>query len=118
MKLRYKKTGEIIHAIFEMCGDNVKIVDEIYPEKYGEYSRLEEVNRDWEDYEEEPKDIGYWYIDDLGRIQFSSKALDELSGQPNNWMIRKLVDNYFKIREEAEKELAIRKARVILKEGI
>ena len=103
-----------------MCKDNVKIVNAIYPEKYGEYSSLEEVNRDWEDYEvhKELKDIGYWYIDDLGRIQFSSKALDELSGQPNNWMIRKLVDNYFKIREEAEKELAIRKARVILKEGI
>ena len=107
MKLRNKKTGEIIHVIFEMCKDNVKIVNAIYPEKYGEYSSLEEV-----------KDIGYWYIDDLGRIHFSSKELDKLSGQPNNWMIRKLVGNYFKIREEVEKVLATRKARVILEEGI
>lgn len=51
MKLRNKKTGEIIQAIFEMCEGNVKVVNKIEPEKYGEYSTLEEIRKEWEDYE-------------------------------------------------------------------
>ena len=53
------------------------------------------------------KDNNYWYIDDSGRIQFSSELLDEVEEHPNNCLVRKLFGNYFSSREEAE--LAIRK---------
>ena len=89
MKLRNRKTGKIVklevHQIAGKC-----------------YESLAEVNEDWEDYKE-PEDNGYWYIDDLGGIQFSSKVLDEIDGYPNNWMIRKSIGNYFKFRYDAEK---------------
>ena len=64
MKLRNKKTGEIIQVIFEMCEGNVKVVNKIEPEKYGEYSSLEEIRKEWEDYEEQ-KDIQDIYVPPL-----------------------------------------------------
>lgn len=96
MKIRNKKTGEI------------RKITSILIDKMFTVNSLAELNEEWEDYEE-PKDKGYWYMDDLGRIQFSSEVLDELEGHPNNLMIRKLYGNYFETREEAEK--AVEKLR-------
>lgn len=96
MKIRNKKTGEI------------RKITSILIDKMFTVNSLAELNEEWEDYEE-PKDKGYWYMDDLGRIQFSSEVLDELEDHPNNLMIRKLYGNYFETREEAEK--AVEKLR-------
>lgn len=100
---------------------NIKVFGEIVPcNEYGciavktdqgvtwYYRSLAELNEEWEDYEE-PKDKGYWYIDDLCRMRYSSELLDEIDDRPNNWMIRKLCGNYFDTREEAEK--AVRKLK-------
>ena len=105
MQLRNKKTGEIgwLETYYEKM---IAVLDK--KSEYHHYNSLSELNDEWEDYEE-PKDKGYWYMDDLGRIQFSSEVLDELEDHPNNLMIRKLYGNYFETREEAEK--AVEKLR-------
>lgn len=95
MKLRNKKTGKIVEL-------------ETYCILGKSYERLTDINKNWEDYEDQ-KDIYYWYIDDLGRIQLSSKELDEISDRPNNWLIRKAIGNYFETEEEAE--FAVRKVK-------
>ena len=91
MKLRNKKTGEIIQVIFEMCEGNVKVVNKIEPEKYGEYSSLEEIRKEWEDYEE---DKICWYIDVDGEIK--SKELGWFNQAQDN------IGNRFESKEEAE----------------
>lgn len=50
MKLKNKKTGEIIDAIFEPCEGNVKVINKDKPSLYGEYGYLSELNKEWEDY--------------------------------------------------------------------
>lgn len=125
MKLRNKKTGEIKEVILggypvsgktkmwecsEMDDD-----EETGYKTIGTYDSLAELNEDWKDYEE-PKDKGYWYIDDFGRIQFSSELMDEIEGRPNNWIARKLFGNYFETREEAEQGVEKLKAWKRLKD--
>ena len=115
MKLRNKKTGEIVDLVEIVRLDDVS--NEFYLRlsdnegrtfKVG-FNSLAELNTEWEDVPEEPKDKGYWYIDDLCRMRYSSELLDEIGDRPNNWMIRKLCCNYFSSREEAE--LAVRKLK-------
>jgi hypothetical protein len=115
MKLRNKKTGEIGYLLVGK-GSNYYIVTNDEWEDCGKYDSLSELNEDWEDASEEPKDNNYWYIDDLGRIQFSSEVLDEIEGHPNNWMSRKIFGNYFSSREEAEKAVEKLKAWKRLKD--
>lgn len=106
MKLKNKKTGEIVD------------VDFIYPETAEPFYpnfKLVDFNELFEDYEE-PKDNDYWYIDDFGRIKFSSEVLDEIHGRPNNWMALKLFGNYFETKEEAEKVVEKLKAWQRLKD--
>lgn len=106
MKLRNKKTGEIVEITMPIKnGDGWNI----------SANSLAELNEDWKDYEE-PKDKGYWYIDDFGRIQFSSELMDEIEGRPNNWIARKLFGNYFETREEAERVVEKLKAWKRLKD--
>lgn len=95
MKLINKKTGKIVNL-------------EIHHISGKSYKSLADINEDWEDYEQ-PKDINYWYIDDLGRIRFSTNVLEELSDCPNNWLIRKSFGNFFETEEEAEE--AVRKLK-------
>lgn len=119
MKLRNKQTGEIKEVIvggYPVSGktkmfecSEMDANEETGYKTLGTYTSLAGLNAEWEDYEE-PKDINYWYIDDFGRIQFSSEVLDEVEGQPNNWMVRKLLGNYFSSREEAEKAVKKLKA--------
>lgn len=90
MKLKNKRSGEIKEFVL-FDGKN---------ELQGG-ATLKDLVKEWEDYEE-PKDKGYWYIDDLCRIHYSSELLDEINDRPNNCMIRKLCGNYFDTREEAE----------------
>lgn len=93
MKLRNKKTGEIIiptDYTLATYDDGIKYGRHIY------YS-LAELNEDWEDYEE-PKE--YWYIEPNGVIaridewDFCTEADRE---------IMKQIGNYFETKEEAEK---------------
>ena len=111
MRLRNKKTGEIKPA--EAREDGIYLYDEI-TEQWYKYE-LDLLAKWWE-YYEEPKDKGYWYIDDLCRMRYSSELLDEIDDRPNNWMIRKLCGNYFDSREEAEKAVEKLKAWKRLKD--
>ena len=52
MKLRVKKTGEIINAIFEPCEGNVKIIYKEEPELWGEYGSLSAIYEEFEDADE------------------------------------------------------------------
>lgn len=117
MKLRNRRTGEIAHANYFKSSDGSLILQDVDdPFKViANYTSLAELNEEWEDYEE-PKDNNYWYIDDFGRIQFSSEILDEVGEHPNNWMARKLFGNYFGTREEAEKAVEKLKAAKRLKD--
>lgn len=97
MKLRNKKTGQLGNFIINK--DHFECVDLDY---VPEYRNLAELNEEWEDVQE-VKDNDYWYLDDFGKINFSSEILDEIKGEPNNWISRKLIGNYFETKEEAEK---------------
>lgn len=105
MKLRNKKTGEIV-----IFGEGIVDLNQI-----GCKNVAEMMEAGWEDYEE-PKDNNYWYIDSLGKIEFHSTILDEIAGTPNNAMIRKIIGNYFESREEAEKAVEKLKAWKRLKD--
>ena len=108
MKLRNKKTGEIINAIFEPCEGNVKIVNKDDPTKYGEYASLVELNKEWKDVPEELKE--YWYIDYEGGI---------LLGETDNSSAEKMmmnIGNYFITLSEAEKAVEKLKAWKRLKD--
>lgn len=87
MRLRNKKTGEIVNLTF------LEI-----PKHMGQsiYNSLVELNEEWED--AEPKE--YWYVDDAGVEQ-----IDQVLSSVIN--MRKSIGNYFSSREEAE--LAVRK---------
>ena len=106
MKLRHKKTGEIIYAIFEQCEGNVKVINKDEPMKWGEYSSLKSLNEEWVDYEE-PK---LFYIVDLdGEIMpadLEDKTIERC----------KELGNYFDTREEAEKAVEKLKAWKRLKD--
>lgn len=108
MKLRNKKTGEIMDDVqyrnyslsngfgFRMNG------------KEWEYHSLAELNEEWEDYEE-PKE--YWRITDLGEVK--SIRLDQ---HHQNIEKCKLIGNYFGTKEEAEKAVEKLKAWKQLKD--
>ena len=92
MKLRNKKTGEIIHYT------GSQMIDVWYDkdnEKLGniQYSSLAELNEEWEDYEE-PE--GWWFIDRCYEAHATNSTL-------RNIVADKEIGNYFETKEEAEK---------------
>ena len=96
MKLRNRKTGEIIEfdailPVKDVSGDSVAHL---------EYNSLTEFNEEWEDYEE-PKE--YWFISSSGKPHTFEGADDYFT--PG----RKEIGNYFLSREEAE--LALHKLK-------
>lgn len=97
MKLRNKKTGEIIEfdailPVKDVVGDSVAHL---------EYDSLAELNEEWEDYEE-PKE--YWFISTTGEVhRFEGEDKTYTTG-------RKQLGNYFETREEAEKAVEKLKA--------
>ena len=113
MKLRNKKTGEIV----ELCGINlingrafVRFDDEKGTFKV-EARSLAELNAEWEDYEEHKE--WYWFIEDNGVIQRSCHYEDL---HPTLDKARKDIGNYFNTREEAEKAVEKLKAWKRLKD--
>lgn len=97
MKLRNKKTGDIeefedITRVYKFIGNQ------------NTYKSLAELNEEWEDMPEEPKE--YWYISDSGRV-VNGNAEEETHKQ---------IGNYFSSREEAEKAVENLKAWKRLKD--
>jgi hypothetical protein len=103
MKLRNKKTGEIIiptDYTFSTYDDGIRYGHHIY------YS-LAELNDEWEDYEE-PKDI--WWLDNEGRVNHASGDFSD------SFRKNREIGNYFLSREEAEKAVEKLKAWKRLKD--
>lgn len=119
MKLRNKRTGEIGNLVLNInpnresfavlstedgdtiCG-NLVIAD---------YDSLAELNEEWEDVPEEPKE--YWYIEPNGVIA----RIDEWDCcTENDREVMRLIGNYFDTREEAEKAVEKLKAWKRLKD--
>ena len=110
MKLRNKKTGEIVKVIgYVKTGDDrmfFRFEDDngIYKK---EYNSLAELNAEWEDVPEEPKE--YWYIDIDGEIMFDNVEDDTVK-------VMREIGNYFSSREEAEQAVEKLKAWKRLKD--
>ena len=101
MKLKNKKTGEIVIA-------NVSRVVSGVDFDCGQ--TLAELNEEWEDYEE-PKECKYWYIDVDDDDVYQTDDKKWLNDRN-----RELIGNYFKTREEAMKALEKLKAWKRLKD--
>lgn len=101
MKLRNKKTGEIVEAGSIYFEGQTKI----------HYS-LAELNEEWEDYEE-PKD--FWYIDPEIGIAVDSTD-PALWDRKYDIEFMKSLGNYFETKEEAEKAVEKLKAWKRLKD--
>ena len=102
MKLRNKKTGEIVDF-----GSPAFIIDNTKNNVSMRIKNLAELNEEWEDYEE-PKE--YWYIDYDGRI---------LCGESDNSSTEKMMismGNLFDTLEEAEQAVEKLKAWKRLKD--
>lgn len=98
MKLKNKRTGEIIEfdailPVKDVSGDSVAHL---------EYNSLTELNEEWEDVPEEPKE--YWCIDWMENDGIYRNKYEDSNDEFN-----KQIGNYFSSREEAE--LAVRKLK-------
>ena len=95
MKLRNKKTGEIIEfdailPVKDVSGDSVAHL---------EYNSLSELNEEWEDYK---SDKERWYINENGGV-LKYIPVDP-NGEDLTYMgYQKEIGNYFETKEEAEK---------------
>ena len=103
MKLRNKKTGEIVDYIsFEKGGGQISMyVFDTNTHYY--YNSLAELNAEWEDYEE-PKDV--YFIDSDGNVVKS-----ELEDGKIITTEKQQIGNYFETKEDAEK--AVEKLKAI-----
>ena len=97
MKLRNKKTGEILGSLGSFIIQNP---NHINCEPITKYNSLTELNEDWEDYEE-PKT--HWMIDTS-----ILEPVREIAGEP--YEVDKEIGNWFETKEEAEK--AVEKLKV------
>lgn len=96
MKLRNKKTGEIIDLTTKRLNINSG------SKNYG-FNSLAELNEEWEDYEE-PKE--YWWISPVDtEIEHCVEVVGDEMDKYN-----KEIGNYFKTKEEAEKAVEKLKA--------
>lgn len=102
MKLRNKKTGEI---------------KEVEPITIGGFRSLTELNEEWEDVPEEPKEAEYyWYVgykNDIRRTKYHHTS-DFADNQVTE--TRKEIGNCFESLEEAEKAVEKLKAWKRLKD--
>lgn len=96
MKLRNKKTGEIIVFDAILCIKDMKNGDPVHLE----YNSYEAFAGEWEDTPEEPEII--WYLDYQGQIRSADST--------NDWTREKEIGNYFESKEEAEKAVEKLKA--------
>lgn len=113
MKLRNKKTGDIGYPYFQNWSvKSCTIVDE-NAIQIAKYTSLAELNEDWEDAPEEPKE--YWYVSCAGRIEKATSDEDDYNEK--HIAGHKEIGNYFLSREEAEKAVEKLKAWKRLKDN-
>lgn len=103
MKLRNKKTGDIIELATKRLNLNCGI------ENYG-FDTLAELNEEWEDCE----DKDYYFIDSYATGD--SRIIDDVDNGWSGDLARKEIGNYFKTRKEAEKAVEKLKAWKRLKD--
>ena len=108
MKLRNKKTGEIIELLAKPSF--VKRNDNYLQSEVNTFNSLAELNANWEDVPEEPKE--YFYIISSG--EFNSIFEDEEDEEDTK--VCKEIGNYFETKEEAEKAVEKLKAVKRLKD--
>lgn len=96
MKLRNKKTGEIGYPYFQNWKEITCVIVNENAIQIAEYTSLAELNEEWEDAPEEPKE--WWYIDIHGPHEVTNN--DEYYQQVK--AASKEIGNYFDTREEAE----------------
>lgn len=111
MKLRNKKTGEIVDFGYLQSDHVAPVVLTTYENDKPEmrsYNSLADLNEEWEDYEE-PKQY-YWYIDDLGIVSIDREDSSMIA-------MRKNFGNYFETEKEAKKAVEKIKAWKRLKDG-
>jgi len=105
MKLRNKKTGEIINSK-ELLTDEFMI--DLFSKDFNYFnSKLGKICKEWEDYEE-PKE--FWFVDSAGEVQDTTYVTDY-----DKTNLRKF-GNYFETKEEAEKAVEKLKAWKRLKD--
>ena len=106
MKLRNKKTGEIIELLakpsFVKRDKGNFLLSEVNC-----FNSLAELNEEWEDYEE-PK--GYYYVSSIGLIKYDDTPFCAIHKD------RKAIGNYFETKEEVEKAVEKLKAWKRLKD--
>lgn len=108
MKLRNKKTGEIGHFTSTNWNEIALIITDDNGVQLAKYSSLAELNKDWEDAPEEPKE--YWFINDLDGTSFKCELRNSSYRDFDEWIKkRKQIGNYFESEEEAEE--AVEKLR-------
>lgn len=105
MRLRNKKTGQII----DLDHLSVHYGEKHSPSSFWKFS-LAELNEEWEDAPEEPKD--YWWISpvDTDVVHCVEDVKDEMD------QYNKEIGNYFETEEEAEKAVEKLKAWKRLKD--
>lgn len=121
MKLRNKKTGEILD--FNRITDTqfgYKILlqaTEYYNKPIYIYNSLAELNAVWEDAPEEDEDVPeepkeYWFINSGGE----TVSYYEEDEEPEDTNAYKEIGNYFETKEEAEKAVEKLRAWKVLKD--
>ena len=119
MKIKNKETGEIVYATMMASYGGGELQIRYYPVNnaenthFKEYRSISELNEEWEDAPEEPKE--YWFIDEFGLVQ---KEI-EYYYKDNKEAVhdkRITVGNYFETKEEAEKAVEKLKAWKRLKD--
>lgn len=119
MKLRNKKTGEIVEFRYLQSDYVAALVLKTYENDKTEmyrYNSLAELNAEWEDYEGPKK---YWFIDAFGNIvqnEITKHYGDEYTDMTNAYENQKQIGNYFETKEEAEKAVKKLKAWKRLKD--
>lgn len=107
MRLKNKKTGEIIDTLNSYdCTKGISFGADHHDgdPTIESYDSLAELNKEWEDAPEEPKE--YWYIDPMVcGVYFTKIKNDEDLCEFN-----KQIGNYFETKEEAEKAVEKLKA--------
>ena len=110
MKLRNKKTGEIVNFESTIWNeDSLRILDD-NGIQLAKYNSLAELNEEWEDYEE-PKE--YWFVNSLGE---SIQPSDTTDWAPEDVIYHKAIGNYFETKKEAERAVEKLKAWKRLKD--
>ena len=107
MKLRNKKTGEILKYISFKHGGSQICMYGFDTAKHYFYNSLAELNEEWEDYEE-PKE--YWFIGYDAQVECISE------NDSDGIELDKSIGNYFATKEEAEKAVEKLKAWKRLKD--